>query len=310
MLKYRFAAEERPWIDSNRWTPACVIARTGLSSHTAPPLAGRTWRSISLMGKQIRLERIMDREKRRSVVVPMDHGVTVGPISGIENMREMVNFVTEGGADAVLGHMGLALHGHRQYGEDVGLILHLSGSTVWGPDPNAKVLVNSVQRATKLGADAVSVHVNVGAREESEMLRDLGTVSREAMEWGMPLLAMMYTRGPQIEDENDVEYVRHAARIAAELGADLVKVPFTGTPESFEEVVRGCPIPVLIAGGEKMDTDREILEMVHAAIEVGGAGVSIGRNVFQHQSPLKMLKAMSVIVHEEKGVGDALEMLE
>lgn len=262
-----------------------------------------------MMGKQIRLERIMDREKRRSVVVPMDHGVTVGPIAGIEDMREMVNFVTEGGADAVLGHMGLALHGHRQYGEDVGLILHLSGSTVWGPDPNAKVLVNSVEQAVKQGADAVSIHVNIGAREESEMLKDLGTVAQEAMEWGMPLLAMMYTRGPDIENENDVEYVKHAARIAGELGADLVKVPYTGSPETFQEVTKGCPIPVVIAGGEKMDTDRDILEMVKEAMDVGGAGVSIGRNVFQHESPQKMLQAIAAIVHNDQDVDEALALL-
>ncbi|MFP4687671.1 MAG: 2-amino-3,7-dideoxy-D-threo-hept-6-ulosonate synthase [bacterium] len=253
-----------------------------------------------MIGKNIRLERIMDREKRRAVIVPMDHGVTVGPIPGIENMREMVNFVAEGGADAVLGHQGLPLHGHRQYGKDVGLILHLSGSTVWGPDPNAKVLVNTVERAVKTGADAVSVHVNIGSLEEAEMLKDLGKVSEEAAEWGMPLLAMMYTRGPKIENEHDVEYVKHAARIAAELGADLVKVSYTGDIESFKEVVNGCPIPVLIAGGEKMDTDSDILKMVEQAMQAGAAGVSIGRNVFQHSNPRAMLEAIAEIVHKDK----------
>ncbi|MFB6355262.1 MAG: 2-amino-3,7-dideoxy-D-threo-hept-6-ulosonate synthase, partial [bacterium] len=226
-----------------------------------------------MLGKNIRKERIMDREQNRAVIVPMDHGVTVGPISGIEDMKGMVNFVAEGGADAVLGHMGLPLHGHRQYGKDVGLILHLSGSTVWGPDPNAKVLVNSVEQSVKMGADAISIHVNIGALEEPEMLKDLGQVSQKAMDWGMPLLAMMYTRGPNIEDEHDVEYVKHAARIAAELGADLVKVPFTGDTESFSEVVEGCPIPILIAGGEKMDTDEDILKMVESSIQAGGSGV-------------------------------------
>ncbi len=262
-----------------------------------------------MLGKNIRLERIMDREKKRAVVVPMDHGVTVGPIPGIEDMREMVNFVAEGGADAVLGHQGLPLHGHRQYGRDVGLVLHLSGSTVWGPDPNAKVLVNTVERAIKTGADAVSVHINIGSLEEAEMLKDLGEVSEKAAEWGMPLLTMVYTRGPDIEDEHRPEYVKHAARIAAELGSDLVKVSYTGSPESFREVTEGCPIPVLIAGGEKMDTDSEILQMVEEAMEAGGAGVSIGRNVFQHKNPQKMLRAIAAIVHEEKTASQALEMI-
>lgn len=263
-----------------------------------------------MLGKQIRMERIMDREKEKSIIVPMDHGVTVGPIEGIKNMREMVDFVAEGGANAVLGHMGLPLHGHRQYGEDVGLLLHLSGSTVWGPDPNAKVLVNSVERALKMGADGISIHVNIGAQEEPEMLKDLGEVSQKAMEWGMPLLAMMYTRGPDIDDETGPEYVKHAARIAAELGADLVKVPYTGSAESFEEVIEGCPIPVLIAGGEKMDTDRDILRMVEDSVQAGGSGVSIGRNVFQHESPQKMLQAISRIVMEGATAQETLTLLE
>lgn len=263
-----------------------------------------------MTGKDIRLERIMDRRKNRAVIVPMDHGVTVGPIEGIRNMRDMVDFVAEGGANAVLGHMGLPLHGHRQYGEDVGLLLHLSGSTVWGPDPNAKVLVNSVERAVKMGADGVSIHVNIGAQEEPDMLKDFGAVAREAMDWGMPLLAMMYTRGPGIDDENDAEYVKHAARIAAELGADLVKVPYTGSPESFETVIEGCPIPVLIAGGEKVETDRDILEMVEASVDAGGAGVSIGRNVFQHEHPQAMLSAISGIVMEDLTSEEALTKLE
>ena len=263
-----------------------------------------------MIGKNIRLERLMDRENKKAVIVPMDHGVTVGPIPGIENMREMVNFVAEGGADAVLGHQGLPLHGHRQYGKDVGLILHLSGSTVWGPDPNAKVLVNTVERAVKTGADGVSVHINIGSREEAEMLKDLGEVACRAAEWGMPLLAMMYTRGPEIEDEHDVKNVKHAARIAAELGADIVKVSYTGDPESFSEVIEGCPIPVLIAGGEKMDTDRDILRMVEAAMEAGGAGVSIGRNVFQHANPQAMLRAIAAIVHEAETATSASKLLD
>ncbi|MFP4056468.1 MAG: 2-amino-3,7-dideoxy-D-threo-hept-6-ulosonate synthase [Candidatus Brocadiia bacterium] len=262
-----------------------------------------------MLGKRIRLERILDRNSGRTVIVPMDHGVTVGPIQGIVDMRTMVNDVTEGGANAVLGHMGLPLHGHRRSGKDVGLVLHLSGSTVWSPDPNAKILVNSVEMALKMGADAVSVHVNVGAASESEMLRDLGQVSVACMEWGMPLLAMMYARGQKMKSESDPEAVRHAARIAAELGADLVKVTYTGSQPSFRKVVEGCPVPVLIAGGEKASNDRAVFENVAGALEAGGAGVCIGRNVFQHDSPLAMMRAICAMVHQGASPADAVEMM-
>jgi predicted phospho-2-dehydro-3-deoxyheptonate aldolase len=262
-----------------------------------------------MLGKRIRLERIMNRETGRSVIVPMDHGVTVGPIQGIEDMREMVNAMADGGANAVLGHMGLPLYGHRHYGKDIGLILHLSGSTVWSPDPNAKVLVNTVENAVRNGADGVSVHINIGAANESDMLRDLGAVSVKCMEWGMPLLAMMYTRGEKFISETGVEGVKHAARIAAEVGADVVKVSYTGTPKSFEEVVRGCPIPILIAGGEKATNDKEILEAVRGSLEAGGAGVSIGRNAFQHKRPERFVRAVCAMVHENASVEQALEII-
>jgi len=262
-----------------------------------------------MLGKPIRLERIVNRETGRSVIVPMDHGVTVGPIPGIEDMRRMVNAMADGGANAVLGHMGLPLYGHRHYGKDIGLILHLSGSTVWSPDPNAKVLVNTVENAVRNGADGVSVHINIGAANETDMLRDLGAVSVKCMEWGMPLLAMMYTRGKKFASETSVEGVKHAARIAAELGADIVKVSYTGSAKSFEAVVRGCPIPILIAGGEKAANDRAILEAVKGSLEAGGAGVSIGRNAFQHKRPEQFVRAVCAMVHENASVEQALKII-
>jgi len=264
---------------------------------------------MSRLGKSIRLERIINRNTGRTVIVPMDHGVTVGPIKGIENMRDMVNDISEGGANAVLGHVGLPKHGHRRHGKDIGLILHLSGSTVWSPDPNAKVLVNTVENALKMGADGVSVHINIGAENEAEMLRDLGSVSVACMDWGVPLLAMMYTRGKKVKSESDVEGVKHAARIAAELGADIVKVTYTGSKKTFSEVVGGCPIPVVIAGGEKASNDSEVLENVKNSLEAGGAGVSIGRNAFQHRHPKKMVEAICKIVHEDVSVKEALVIL-
>ena len=261
-----------------------------------------------MRGKEIRLERIMNRNTRKTIIVPMDHGVSLGPIEGLIEFPDAVNAVAEGGANAVLGHIGLSLYGHRQRGHDVGLILHLSASTAIGPDPNEKVLVNSVTNAIKMGADAVSIHVNIGADSESQMLADLGRVSIECMEWGMPLLAMMYPRGKNIKDEHAVEHVRLAARVAAELGADIVKTNYTGDPDTFREVTRGCPVPVVVAGGSKTD-DLVTLELIEGAMEGGAAGISIGRNAFQHADPAQFVKACALIVHEGKSAREALEIL-
>jgi class I fructose-bisphosphate aldolase len=263
-----------------------------------------------VVGKQIRLERIMNRDTGRTVIVPMDHGVTVGPIQGLIDMKTTVNAVATGGANAILIHKGLVGSGHRRRGKDVGLVIHLSGSTNLSPFPNAKTLVCTVEEALKLGADAVSIHVNVGNGTEREMLADLGMVAHSCREWGVPLLAMMYPRGEGIKDEYDVKVIKHVARLGAELGADLVKVSYTGSVESFREVVAGCPVPVVIAGGPKMNSDREILEMVQGSIEAGGAGVSIGRNVFQHRDPSRMVGAISLLVHENSTVAEALSFLQ
>jgi fructose-bisphosphate aldolase/2-amino-3,7-dideoxy-D-threo-hept-6-ulosonate synthase len=264
---------------------------------------------MTYVGKKVRLERIMNRKTGRMIIVPMDHGVSSGPIKGLIDMPEIVNKVAEGGANAVLLHKGIIRHAHRGYGRDIGLIMHLSGSTSLGPDPNNKVLVGTVEEAIKLGADAISVHINVGAENESDMLHILGMISKKCMVWGMPLIAMMYPRGKKIKSEHDVKVVRHAARAGAELGADIVKTNYTGDIDSFREVTKGCPVPVVIAGGPKMDTTRDVLQMVKDAIEAGGAGTSIGRNVFQAEDPTKMVRAMAKIVHEDASVEEAMKEL-
>ncbi|MFB6216957.1 MAG: 2-amino-3,7-dideoxy-D-threo-hept-6-ulosonate synthase, partial [Candidatus Aenigmatarchaeota archaeon] len=173
---------------------------------------------MSEIGKDIRLERIMNRDTERTIIVPMDHGISSGPIEGLKDMSGAVNKIAEGGANAVLVHKGIVRAGHRGYGQDIGLIIHLSGSTNRGPDPNSpdpnqKVKVGSVKEAVSLGADAVSVHVNVGAENEAEQLREMGEISEECGKWGVPLIAMMYPRGDKIEDEHDPDAVEHAARV-------------------------------------------------------------------------------------------------
>ncbi len=262
-----------------------------------------------MIGKKIRLERIIDRNSGRTVIIPMDHGVTVGPIEGLADMRTTVSKVVAGGANAILMHKGMVRAGHRGTGSDVGLIIHLSGGSSLSPDPNAKELICTVEEAIQLGADAVSVHINLGAETDKEMLWQLGYVSGQCLQWQIPLVAMMYTRGPKIKDEFNVNNVKHAARVGAELGADIVKVSYTGSVESFTEVVRGCPVPVVIAGGPKMGSDEEIFRMVEGALKAGAAGLSIGRNAFQHKTPEKMVAALCKMVHEGASVEKAIGIL-
>jgi fructose-bisphosphate aldolase/2-amino-3,7-dideoxy-D-threo-hept-6-ulosonate synthase len=261
-----------------------------------------------MRGKEIRMERIINRNTGKTIIVPMDHGVTNGPIDGLVDLERSINLVVEGGANAVIGHIGLALHGHRKGGRDVGLILHLSASTRIGPDPNEKVIVNTVTNALKMGADGVSVHINIGADSEARMLQDLGSTAIACMEWGMPLLAMMYPRGARVTDEHGLEDVKLATRVAAELGADIVKTVYTGDPDSFREVTRGCLVPVVVAGGSKTD-DASTLTLIEGAMEGGAIGISIGRNAFQHPCHDLFVRAAAMIVHEGRTAEEAMEVL-
>jgi predicted phospho-2-dehydro-3-deoxyheptonate aldolase len=204
---------------------------------------------------------------------------------------------------------GLIPYGHRTTGADVGLILHLSASTNMGSTSDSKVLVATVEEAIKLGADAVSIHVNLGAESEPRMLSDFGEVSRKCAEWGMPLLVMAYARGPSVKDQFDPDAVAHCARVGMELGADLIKVSYTGDIDSFRNVVKGALAPVLIAGGPKIGSDIDVLNMVHDSIEAGGRGVSIGRNIFQHKNPGAMTEAISGIVLRGMTVKEASKLL-
>ncbi|ADI74553.1 predicted phospho-2-dehydro-3-deoxyheptonate aldolase [Methanohalobium evestigatum Z-7303] len=265
---------------------------------------------MSEIGKSVRMERIFNRDTGNAIIIPMDHGVGAGPIKGLIDMPTTVNSVAEGGANAVLGHMGLPKHGHRGYGRDIGLIIHLSASTSLGPDPDHKVLVTTIEEAIKVGADTVSVHINIGADDEAEMLQDLGYIGKKCDEWGIPLLAMMYPRGEKISSEHDAEYVKHVARVGAELGADIVKTNYTGDIDSFSEVVKGCPVPVIIAGGPHMEDERQILQMVYDSIQAGGKGVALGRNVFQANDPTAMVNDVAKIVHEGMTVDEVFQSRE
>ncbi|HLF06989.1 MAG TPA: 2-amino-3,7-dideoxy-D-threo-hept-6-ulosonate synthase [Thermoplasmata archaeon] len=262
-----------------------------------------------MIGKRIRIERLMDKESRKFVLIPMDHGVSIGPVPGLVDFPHTVNEIARGGATAIVMHKGLVEGGHRGHGKDIGLVVHLSVSTGRATDPNAKVLAGSVEDCIRLGADGVSIHVNIGASNETQQLVDFGSVASDCYKWGMPLLAMMYPRGHDIKDPFEVETVRHVARIGAELGADIVKTLYTGSSDSFREVVKSVNVPVVIAGGPKSESEQGLLKTVRDAMDAGAAGVSIGRNIWQHKDVYSMTRAISAIVLENADVSKAAKIL-
>lgn len=238
------------------------------------------------------------------VTVPMDHGLTMGAVEGLKDIEGTIAAVTEGGADAVLTQKGLAerVIPNRN---DAGYLIHLNGSTEIGPDEADKRQTATVEEAIRLGADGVSFHVNVGSDHEPDQIAAMADVTEVANRFGMPVLAMAYARGPGV-DEHDAENLGHAVRLAEELGADLVKTAYSGDPESFEHVVESTSKPVIIAGGSP-SSDRETLKTVRDSIDAGGAGVSMGRTIFQHPDPYAISSAVAAVVHERVEVEHAMD---
>lgn len=252
-------------------------------------------------GLSARLERISTND--RYLIVPMDHGITMGAVDGLVDIESTIDGVTSGGADAVLTQRGVAPRVHPNK-NDAGYIVHVNGSTTIGPDESDKRVTATAEDAVRAGADAVSFHINVGSEHEPDQIEELAELTANAERLGLPVLAMAYARGEGV-DETDPESLGHAVRLAEELGADVVKTGYSGDGDSFARVTESTRLPVVIAGGSK-GTDRETVEMVRGAMDGDAAGVSMGRSIFQHEDPEGIARAVSAIVHDDADVDEAL----
>lgn len=236
-------------------------------------------------GRSVRLRRLYQHGDDRLLVVPLDHSLTDGPIVPSGGVGPLVGQLARNGVDAVVLHKGaVRMLDHTDF-TTTSLIVHLSASTAHAPDPDAKYLVSSVEEALRLGADAVSVHVNLGSDQERRQITDLASVSDACDRWSVPLLAMMYPRGPRVDNPRDPGLVAHAATLAADLGADIVKVPYVGSVTAMTEVARSCPVPVIVAGGPRLTGTEPLLAYVDQVLRAGVAGLAMGRNVFQAPDP-------------------------
>ncbi len=243
-------------------------------------------------GLDIRMSRILC--NGRMLCIPMDHGISNGPIEGLKVPGDVIYSCQEAGLTSVIINKGIikALPSVP----NLGILVHFSSSTSLSLSPNRKMLTGTVEEAVRMGADGVSLHINIGGREEPEMLHDLGMISERCQNWGMPLLAMMYPRGENISNPHDPQVVAHAARIGAECGADIIKTVYTGDVDSFRDIIKSTPVPVVVAGGPRAKTVHDLLRMTHDVMSAGACGVTYGRNIFAHQDPPGMVRALSDII--------------
>jgi len=246
-------------------------------------------------GKLIRMRRLF-RQDERTVVVALDHGQYKGSIHGLNPLEATVRQVVEAGADGIILNPGAADAGIESYAGSSALILRLTGaSTDHNPCFDFHRTILSVDAAVAAGADAVIAMGFVGGEGEAKSLRQLAKAAGDCRHWGMPLIAEMLISAP--DKFHDPSWIKLAARVAYELGADAVKV-YGASEEGFAEVICDCPIPVLVAGGPG---GGDPVAMARKAILDGAAGVAFGRSVFGAVDPASVVRGLVEVVHEGEG---------
>ena len=250
-----------------------------------------------MIGSLRRLQRFFDPGSERTVILSLDQGATEGMTGGRGERAELLAALEECRVQGVALNKGASRSLAAKIPAETNLVLQLSGGTRHGLPPYNRTIVCSVAEALRLGADAVAVQLNIGNELEDRMLADLGMVTDEAHQSGLPVLAAVYARGGQIVNELDPSLIAQCIILGGEMGADMVCVPYSGDRESFSQAVADCPMPVVVGGGPRRPDWASFVNLVREALECGAAGVFVGRNVVQHEDPLRALKELAQAVH-------------
>ncbi len=250
-------------------------------------------------GMKNRLSKIIKPENSRCVMLAVDHGYFLGPTEKLENPRETIGPLLNY-ADSLMLTRGV-LRTSVIPESNTPIVLRVSGgSSIIGEDLSKETIVTSIEEAIKLNASCLALSIFVGSKYEFQTLKNLSRLVNEGEKYGIPVLAVTAV-GKELA--RDSRYLGLACRIAAELGAHVVK---TYHCPDFDNVVEGCPVPVIIAGGKKL-AERDALQLTFEALKDGASGVDMGRNIWQSDNPVAMIKAVRAIVHENSTVKEAYD---
>jgi putative autoinducer-2 (AI-2) aldolase len=244
-------------------------------------------------GMKNRLAQVIKPEDGRCFFLAMDHGYFLGPTRALEKPGEMIEPLMPY-VDALFLTRGV-LRATIDANNSKPIILRVSGGTsIVGQDLANEGITTSIREAVRLNASAVGLSIFIGSDYERQTLLNLGNLVNECQEYGMPVMAVTAV-GKELE-KRDARYLSLCCRIAAELGADVVKTYWS---EEFEKVTETCPVPVVMAGGPKCETYLEVLEFVHNGLERGSIGVNLGRNVWQDDHPVAAARALQALIHDK-----------
>lgn len=260
-----------------------------------------------MIGIYRRLGRLFDPVSGRALILPLDHGVGEGMIPGLEAVGKLTGMVRGRNVQGVVLNKGPARTHGAGLPLSLSLIVQLSGGTKHALPPYGRTVVCSVGEALRLGADAVSLHINVGNDLEERMLADFGAMADEAHLAGLPVLAIIQPRGGHIVNELDPSLISHCIRLGSELGADITGVPYSGDAESFAGAVASSDSPVLVTGGPGRGDFARFLADMEEALACGAAGLCAGRNIFQNEDQGAALDQVAALVHSRSAVAEGEE---
>lgn len=250
------------------------------------------------------------REDKKTFIMAMDHGNGFNVLPAMKHPGKIISEVARAGADAFLATVGLADKFADEF-HGTGIILRLDGSCSFlgSKDKPLKTVVG-IEDAIRLGADSVISMGFPGSKWEDQILADLSRNIHDCNKWGIPLTAEMLPRGFEGgEDCRTPENITFACRMGAEMGADIIKTEYTGEPQSFRDLCESVYVPVVILGGSKKVSEEKLLTDIKDAIEAGGAGVAMGRNIWNHENPARYASAIARLIHESCSVDAALKEL-
>ncbi len=245
----------------------------------------------------------------KSILLAYDQGFEHGPSLDFNEKNVYPSYIMEiaakGGFNGIVFQKGLA---EKYYDGRVPLILKVNGKAALAKGEPISMQNCSVEYALSLGAKAIGYTIYLGSERDGEMFQEFGRIQEQAHEHGIPAIAWIYPRGQAVKDDTSKEIVAYAARVGLELGADAVKIKYTGDPQSFSWAVKSAgKALVYMSGGPKAPTDEDFLKQVRGVMMAGATGLAVGRNVWQNEDPLRMARSLKAVIFGEKSVEQVIE---
>jgi fructose-bisphosphate aldolase, class I len=253
------------------------------------------------VAKKLRWSRFLHAVSNRGVIVPIDHGLTLGPIPGLDSVPQIERWISHPGITGVIAHKGMVERlGSRGLLQRVGVMLHLNGMTSLAPSPDRKELLTSVERAVRLGADAVSLQINFDGSNDAHNWTLLGSLVDEAQGYGMPVLTMLYDKVANLPGDQRLQRLRHLMRACVELGTDAIKLAAPADLAELPAILEGFQdhTAIFFAGGA-VTSDEAMMALARDVALYGASGLCVGRNVFQRENTAELLTQLQRVVLED-----------